>query len=250
MAQGSRIEWTDATWNPVTGCTKISAGCKHCYAERMSHRLKAMGVEQYRNGFKLTLQPETLELPLRWRRPRRVFVNSMSDLFHRDVPVDYIKRVFDVMQKCPQHSFQVLTKRPEIATRISSELPWPPNVWLGTSIENALVMHRVESVRKVPAAVRFLSIEPLLGPMPRIPLNGIDWVIVGGESGPQSRPIKPEWVRQIREQCLAHAIPFFFKQWGGVNKKRTGRLLDGQTWDQMPAAVRSTSGEESRAAQG
>ena len=249
MAQGSRIEWTDATWNPVTGCTKISAGCKHCYAERMALRLRAMGTHQYRNGFDLTLQPEMLEVPLRWRRPRRVFVNSMSDLFHKDVPLDYIQRVFEVMERCPQHSFQVLTKRPELAAAHAAHLPWPRNVWLGTSLENALVLHRVAALASIPAAVRFLSIEPLLGPLPRIPLSGIDWVIVGGESGPGAREMKPEWVRQVREQCVAHAVPFFFKQWGGVNKKKTGRTLDGRTWDEMPTLSEERRGLR-RAAQG
>jgi protein gp37 len=234
MAQASRIEWTDATWNPVTGCTKISAGCKNCYAERMAERLQAMGTPQYRNGFALTLQPKMLELPLRWRKPRRVFVNSMSDLFHKDVPLDYMQRVFRVMERCPQHEFQVLTKRPEVAAGYADQLPWPSNIWLGTSVENALVLHRVESLREAPAAVRFLSVEPLLGPLPRLPLRGIDWVIVGGESGPGARPMKPEWVRQIRERCLSGGVPFFFKQWGGVNKKRSGRVLDGRTWDEMP----------------
>ena len=249
MAQDSRIEWTDATWNPVTGCTKISAGCKHCYAERMAKRLQAMGTLQYRNGFALTLQPQMLSLPFRWRSPRRVFVNSMSDLFHKDVPLDYIRRIFVVMQRCPQHEFQVLTKRPEIAASYANRLPWPPNVWMGTSVENALVLHRLPSLREIPAAVRFLSVEPLLGPLPRLPLTGIHWVIVGGESGPGARLMKPEWVRQIRERCVSSGVPFFFKQWGGVNKKRTGRVLDGRTWDEMPA---TRDGEKGylRAAQG
>lgn len=234
MAQGSSIEWTDATWNPVTGCTKVSAGCKHCYAERMAGRLQAMGVRQYRNGFDLTLQPEALELPLRWKRPRRVFVNSMSDLFHKDVPLEFIQRAFDVMNRCPQHAFQILTKRPELAARHAAALNWSANIWMGTSVENALVVHRMIDLLRIPAQVRFLSVEPLLGPLPRLPLTGIHWVIVGGESGPGARPMKPQWVRQIREQCLAAGVPFFFKQWGGINKKRTGRELDGRTWDQMP----------------
>ena len=237
MAQGSAIEWTDSTWNPVTGCTKVSAGCKHCYAERMAERLQAMGVPQYRDGFKLALHPEALELPLRWKKPRCIFVNSMSDLFHEDVPLDYIRRVFDVMNRCPQHVFQILTKRPEVAAEVARELTWSGNIWMGTSVENALVLHRIESLREIPAQVRFLSLEPLLGPLRRVPLAGVHWVIVGGESGPGARPMKAEWVRQIREQCLARGVPFFFKQWGGVNKKRTGRELDGRTWDEMPVNV-------------
>ena len=234
MAIGSTIEWTEATWNPVTGCTKISAGCKNCYAERMSKRLKAMGKPQYANGFKLTLQPGALDLPRKWKRPRVIFVNSMSDLFHDKVGVNYIKRVFRVMNECPQHQFQVLTKRPEVAAAFAPQLRWTPNIWLGTSVENMLVLHRIASLQKVPAAIRFLSIEPLLGPTPNVPLGGIHWVIVGGESGPGARPMKEEWVKQIRDRCLAHGVPFFFKQWGGTNKKRTGRLLEGREWNEMP----------------
>ena len=234
MAQASTIEWTEATWNPVTGCTKISAGCKFCYAERMAHRLQAMGQERYRNAFKLTLQPGALEAPLHWRTPRVIFVNSMSDLFHKDVPLDYIKRCFAVMEEASQHTFQVLTKRPERVAEIGAELPWPSNVWMGTSIENTDYLWRAMELREVPAQVRFLSVEPLLGPIPRLPLKGIHWVIVGGESGPGARPMKVEWVRQIREQCVSRGVPFFFKQWGGTNKKRTGRILDGRTWDEMP----------------
>jgi protein gp37 len=250
VAQGSRIEWTDATWNPVTGCTKVSAGCKHCYAERMASRLKAMGVAQYRNGFQLTLQEPALELPLHWRKPRCIFVNSMSDLFHEDVPFEYIARVFDVICRAPQHSFQVLTKRPQIAATYSTQLPWPNNLWMGTSVENMLVMRRIDDLRRVPAKIRFLSLEPLLGPLPKLPLQGIDWVIVGGESGPGARPMEASWVRQIRDQCRASGIPFFFKQWGGTNKKRTGRELDDRTWDEMPAVVRrQLSGRDSIAAQ-
>jgi protein gp37 len=238
MAIGSTIEWTEATWNPVTGCTKISAGCKNCYAERMSKRLRAMGKPQYRNGFKLTLQPDALELPLRWKRPRTIFVNSMSDLFHKDVPPAFIKQVFDVMNRCPQHTFQVLTKRPEIAAELGAKLTWGPHIWMGTSVENALVLHRVASLQSVPAKVRFLSVEPLLGPIPRLPLEGIHWVIVGGESGPGARPMKPEWVRDIRDRCQDLNVPFFFKQWGGVNKKKAGRILDNRTWDDMPGHLK------------
>ncbi|HTQ38934.1 MAG TPA: phage Gp37/Gp68 family protein [Pirellulales bacterium] len=234
MAQASTIEWTEATWNPVTGCTKISPGCKFCYAERMAHRLKAMGQDRYRNAFKLTLQPDALEVPLRWKLPRVIFVNSMSDLFHVDVPLEYIQQCFGVMEEASQHTFQVLTKRPDRAAELSADLPWPKNVWMGTSVENEDYLWRVRSLREIPAAIRFLSVEPLLGPIKRLPLKGIHWVIVGGESGPGSRPMKVEWVRQLRDQCVSKDVPFFFKQWGGTNKKRTGRLLDGQTWDQMP----------------
>ena len=234
MAQGSAIEWTQATWNPVTGCTKVSPGCKNCYAERMSRRLRAMRVPQYRNGFRLTLQPETVDLPLRWRAPRVVFVNSMSDLFHPGVSLEFIRRVFDVMERTPRHTYQVLTKRPEIALDHASTLPWPANVWLGTSVETALYYERIRILRKIPAQVRFLSLEPLLGPLPRLPLTAIHWVIVGGESGPGARPMRAEWVHRVRDKCLANQIPFFFKQWGGVNKKRTGRTLDGRIWDELP----------------
>lgn len=234
MAQTSTIEWTEATWNPVTGCTKISPGCKFCYAERMAHRLQAMGQERYRNAFRMTLQPDALETPLRWRAPRVIFVNSMSDLFHKDVPFEYIRRCFAVMEEASQHTFQILTKRPERVAELGDELPWPANVWMGTSVENAEYVSRVTSLRAVPAKIRFLSVEPLLGPIGRLPLKGIHWVIVGGESGPGARPMKIEWARQIRDQCNAKNVPFFFKQWGGPNKKRAGRLLDGRTWDEMP----------------
>lgn len=234
MAQSSSIEWTDATWNPVTGCTKISAGCKHCYAERMAKRLRAMGVVRYANGFALTLQRDVLDVPRRWRKPQMVFVNSMSDLFHRDVPLHFVKDVFRVMNECPMHTFQVLTKRPELAAAVAQQLTWTHNIWMGTSVENMLVAHRVESLRQIPAQIRFLSLEPLIGPIPKLKLHGIDWVIVGGESGPGARPMHQSWVEQIRDRCLANGVPFFFKQWGGVNKKRSGRLLCGRTWDEMP----------------
>lgn len=234
MANGSKIEWTEATWNPVTGCTKVSPGCKNCYAERLSRRLQAMGQPHYRNAFSLTLHPDSLELPLRWKKPRVIFVNSMSDLFQEKIPLKFIQRVFRVMQESPQHQFQVLTKRPELALEYAPELPWPGNVWLGTSVENAFYVHRIRTLRKIPVMIRFLSVEPLLGPIARLPLRGIHWVIVGGESGPGARPMRQEWVAQIRDQCRAKGVPFFFKQWGGVNKKRTGRMLDGQTWDEFP----------------
>jgi len=244
MAQNSSIEWTEATWNPVTGCTKISPGCKHCYAERMAKRLRAMGQARYRNGFRLTLQPDVVETPLRWKRPRMIFVNSMSDLFHKDVPRDFIRQVFDVMQRASQHTFQVLTKRPERAARLAGDLPWPKNVWMGTSVETASYTARIGELAKIPATIRFLSLEPLLGPIPRLPLTKIHWVIVGGESGPGARPMQSRWVTAIRDRCVARDVPFFFKQWGGVNKKRTGRLLEGVTWDGMPQ-----SRENSRYAQ-
>jgi protein gp37 len=235
MAGPSQIEWTEATWNPVTGCSKVSAGCKNCYAERMAFRLKAMGKPQYINGFDLTLQPGALDAPLRWRKSRTIFVNSMSDLFHKDVGLDFTKRVFDVMNRCPQHTFQILTKRPQIAACLASDLTWTPNIWMGTSVENQKVAHRVEELSHIPAHVRFLSVEPLLGPLPNLPLGGVHWVIVGGESGPHAREMKADWAREIRDQCLKMGVPFFFKQWGGVNKKRAGRDLDGRAWDEMPA---------------
>ena len=234
MADGSSIEWTEATWNPVTGCTKVSAGCKNCYAERFSLRLQAMGKSRYRKGFSLALHEDALSVPLLWRSPRMIFVNSMSDLFQEDVPLGFIQQVFAVMVACPQHTFQILTKRPHIAAQFASSLEWPQNIWLGTSVENAAVLRRIEYLRTVPAAIRFLSVEPLLGPIPRLPLTGIHWLIVGGESGPGARPIRPEWVRQIRDRSLARGVPFFFKQWGGTNKKKSGRKLDGRYWNQMP----------------
>lgn len=234
MAQNSTIEWTEATWNPVTGCSKISPGCKHCYADRMARRLQAMGMSQYRNGFRPTVHPEALTTPLRWQKPKIVFVNSMSDLFHRAVPFEFVRQVFDVMEEASHHTFQVLTKRPETALRYSRDLPWPKHVWLGTTVETQLYTHRIETLGRVPAKTRFLSLEPLLGPIPLLPLHGIDWVIVGGESGPGARPMKKRWVTQVRDQCIAEGVPFFFKQWGGVNRKRAGRILDGRTWDDMP----------------
>lgn len=236
MADQSSIEWTDATWNPVTGCTKISQGCKFCYAERMARRLRAMGQDRYRNGFQLTLQPGSLELPLQWRQPRTIFVNSMSDLFHQHVPPHYIRSVFEVMRKASRHRFQVLTKRAGRMRELSSRLPWPENVWMGVSVESPKHLDRVADLLKVPAAVRFLSIEPLLEGLPSISLDGIDWVIVGGESGPKARPIDPDWVRGIRDECQRQGVAFFFKQWGGRNKKAAGRSLDGRTWDEMPTA--------------
>ena len=234
MAQSSSIEWTEATWNPVTSCTKLSPGCAHCYAERMAKRLQAMGQPRYRNGFQVTLQPDAVGLPLRWKRPRMIFVNSMSDLFHQEVPASFIARCFAVMEEASQHTFQVLTKRPERAAELAADLPWPRNVWMGATVENADYVSRIRWLTRIPAAIRFLSLEPLLGPIPRLPLSGIDWVIVGGESGPNARPLSAKWVFGIRDRCTRFRVPFFFKQWGGVNKKKCGRLLDGQTWDGMP----------------
>ncbi len=234
MADNSKIEWTEATWNPVTGCSKISDGCKNCYAERLASRLRVMGSARYRNGFDITLHADLLEMPKRWRRPRVVFVNSMSDLFHDHVPVEFIQRVFDTMQSCPQHTFQVLTKRTARLRAIADKLPWPKNVWMGVSVENAAVMHRIDDLRAVPAAVRFLSCEPLLGPMPDLRLESIHWVIVGGESGPHARPMDKAWVMGILRQCRQAGVPFFFKQWGGVRKDLTGRKLNGRTYDEMP----------------
>ncbi len=234
MGRTSPIEWTDSTWNPVTGCTKVSPGCKHCYAERLANRLQAMGLPQYRDGFEVTLQRAALELPLGWKRPQNIFVNSMSDLFHELVPDAYIAEVFDVMRRASRHRFQVLTKRSRRLMECAPDLPWPHNVWAGVSVESQAYAGRVDHLRSVPAAVRFLSLEPLLGPLSNLDLDGIHWVIVGGESGPGARPVDPEWVRDLREQCGRRRVPFFFKQWGGVNKKRAGRILDGRTWDEMP----------------
>jgi protein gp37 len=250
MAIGSSIEWTEATWNPVAGCTPVSPGCLNCYAARMALRLEACGLasgcvkyigtaKRARDGRpvftgRINTDESALDLPRRWRKPRRIFVNSMSDLFHKDVPLDFIQRVFAVMQDCPQHDFQVLTKRPERALEFANKLPWPGNVWMGTSVESAVYTHRIRTLRDVPAKIRFLSCEPLLGPIPKLPLDGIHWVIVGGESGPGARPMNKEWVTQIRDRCLQAEVPFFFKQWGGVQKSKTGRLLGKQTWDEMP----------------
>lgn len=235
MAQGSGIEWTEATWNPVTGCTKVSPGCKHCYAERMAHRLQAIGQPNYRRGFELTLQPHMLELPLQWRKPQIIFVNSMSDLFHADVPIEYIQRVFDVMRRARWHRFQVLTKRADRLEEVADRIDWPENVWMGVSVESTAYLQRIEQLRATSARVKFLSLEPLLGPLPCLDLRDIDWVIVGGESGPRSRPMDPQWARDIRDRCVGAGVPYFFKQWGGRNKKRAGRTLDGRTWDEMPA---------------
>ena len=234
MATNSHIEWTEATWNPVTGCDKVSPGCAHCYAERMAKRLQAMGQRNYANGFELTLQEHMLELPLKWKRSKRIFVNSMSDMFHIDVPVEFIQRAFDVMRRANQHQYQVLTKRSERLLSLDSQLDWQPHIWMGVSVENRRFLHRIDHLRQTHAHVKFLSIEPLLGPLGNLDLRNIDWVIVGGESGPHARPMDPSWVGDIRDQCEDAGVAFFFKQWGGVFKKKTGRELDGRTWDQMP----------------
>jgi protein gp37 len=234
MATDSNIEWTEFTWNPVTGCIKVSKGCKNCYAERMAKRLKAMGSERYVDGFKPTLHWDLIDAPLAWRKSRLVFVNSMSDLFQEDVPEAFIQRVFDSMVACPQHTFQILTKRSNRLREMAGRLPWPRNVWMGVSVEDKRVLDRATDLAAVPAAVRFLSCEPLIGPLEDLPLENIDWVIVGGESGPRSREMKVSWVKSIRRQCRKHEVAFFFKQWGGVRKDLTGRLLDGRTYDEMP----------------
>jgi len=257
MAQASSIEWTQSTWNPVVGCSKVSDGCANCYAERMAKRLAAMARAKQQLGEpagrtanyakvvnskgrwngQVYLDESALEDPFGWRLPRVIFVNSMSDLFHEHVPLDFVRRVFDVMERCPQHTFQILTKRPQTAAAYSCGLSWPPNVWMGTSVENADVIHRIAHLRRTAARIKFLSVEPLLGPIARLPLSGIDWVIVGGESGPGARPINPDWVRTIRDRCIAREVPFFFKQWGGVNKKARGRELDDRTWNELPSRV-------------
>lgn len=230
----SKIEWTEMTWNPTTGCTKISPGCKNCYAENMSSRLQAMGVEKYKNGFELTLHPNELNKPYNWKKPKIIFVNSMSDLFHEKVPLDYIQKVFKVMNDCSQHIFQVLTKREERLLELNSKLNWTPNIWMGVSVENADYAFRINYLQRTTAKVKFLSLEPLLGPVNNLNLESIDWVIVGGESGPKARPIKKQWVEDIRKQCRRAKVKFFFKQWGGFNKKENGRELNGRTYDEIP----------------
>lgn len=239
MSDQTGIEWTDSTWNPVTGCTKVSPGCKNCYAERLATRLQAMGNPRYRDGFDVRLHPDQLALPLRWRQPRRIFVNSMSDLFHEAVPDEFICWVFETMEKAHWHAFQILTKRSQRLAALAGKLPWAPNVWQGVSVESARYTSRVCDLQQVPAAIRFLSVEPLLGPIPHLPLTGIHWVIVGGESGGGRRPMAPWWARQIRDQCRSAGVPFFFKQWGGRTPKSGGRSLDGRTWDEMPRPDRA-----------
>ena len=234
MSSESAIEWTESTWNPITGCTKTSAGCKNCYAERIAYRLQAMGQPNYKNGFQLTLHEEALSIPLTWRKPRIVFVNSMSDLFHQAIPFEFIEKAFDVMCSTPRHTYQILTKRSHRLMQLSPRLPWPTNVWMGVSVESEAYTFRLEHLRAVNSSVRFVSFEPLLGPIANLDLSDIHWAIAGGESGPNARPMKPSWARVIRDQCKAADVPFFFKQWGGVNKKKAGRVLDGKIWDQIP----------------
>lgn len=235
MATNSSIEWTQMTWNPVTGCTKVSQGCKHCYAEKMARRLKAMGVDRYSNGFQLTLHPDLIDLPRRWRQPRVVFVNSMSDLFHEEVPLQFIVRVFETMAACPQHTFQVLTKRSERLAELSGQLQWPENVWMGVSVEDQRVISRIADLRQCPAQTRFLSCEPLIGSLNDLDLAGIHWLIAGGESGPGARPMDPAWVLSLRDQCREQGVAFFFKQWGGKRKHTTGRELEGRLHSEYPA---------------
>jgi protein gp37 len=235
----TKIEWTESTWNPVTGCTKISTGCKFCYAEIMTRRLKAMGQEKYKNGFELTLHPATLKEPFTWKKGRMIFVNSMSDLFHKDVPIEYIQQIFKVIKDNPQHVFQVLTKRADILRYYDSEgwIEWPHNLWMGVTVENSYVTNRIDLLRQTGAKVKFLSCEPLLGSLPDLDLQGIDWVIVGGESGRTPRPIKEEWVIDLKEQCKNSKVAFYFKQWGGTNKKKAGKALEGKVYNQMPESI-------------
>ena len=235
MTTKSSIEWTELTWNPVTGCTKVSQGCKNCYAERMANRLKGIGISQYRNGFQVTLAPQVLANPYGWRKPRRVFVNSMSDLFHERVPEAYIQRVFHVMIETPQHTYQILTKRSDRLAELSARLEWPDNVWMGVSVEDQGTTYRISSLIQCGAKRKFLSVEPLIGPIRQLPLRGIEWVIVGGESGPRARPMKKAWVQSIHIACQKNGVAFFFKQWGGIRPKAGGRELDGRTWDELPA---------------
>lgn len=234
MALGSKIEWTESTWNPVTGCTKISDGCKHCYAERLAIRLQNMGNVKYANGFNVTLHEDQLNTPLIWKKPSVIFVNSMSDLFHEDVPLPFIQKVFNVMEAAYWHQFQILTKRAERLMELAPELQWPENVWQGVTVEGPKYIDRIDCLRNVPAKVRFISFEPLLDEIPAVDLSGIHWAIVGGESGPNARPMEQQWVMKIKQECETQGVPFYFKQWGGVNKHKTGRILLGQTWDEQP----------------
>ncbi|KJU86021.1 phage protein Gp37/Gp68 [Candidatus Magnetobacterium bavaricum] len=243
MAFSSKIEWTESTWNPVTGCSKVSDGCRNCYAERLARRLKAMNNPRYVHGFDVTIHDDLIEMPLKWKTPRIIFVNSMSDLFHEKIPISFIKRVFDVMAEADRHIFQILTKRSERMAEISLKLPWPENVWMGVTVESQRYSYRISDLEKVPAYVRFLSIEPMLSPILQLPLKNIDWVVVGGESGPECRTMKAEWAGSVRDQCNASHVPFFFKQWGGIRKNITGRLLDGKTWDEMPKTLPQTFSE-------
>ncbi len=246
MANGSAIEWTEATWNPVTGCDRVSPGCAHCYALDLSARLKRFGQAKYQRdgtrassgpGFAVTLHRQTLDAPLRWKKPRVIFVNSMSDLFHEEVPLEFIREVFDVIERSERHVFQILTKRHERLSELAPLLPWPANVWMGVSIENRRFVHRADHLREVPAAVRFISAEPLLGPLENLDLDGIDWLIAGGESGAKHRTVREEWLLELRDKCLDEDVAFFFKQWGGMRPKSGGRMLDGREWNEMPPSV-------------
>jgi len=237
MSTTTSIEWTDTTWNPVTGCTPISDGCMYCYAMRMAKRLKAMGNKRYTNGFNVTLHYDLLEKPLHWKRPRMVFVNSMSDLFHEDIPLEFIQKVFATMNQAQHHIFQVLTKRSSRLLEVCNELEWTKNIWMGVTVESQKYLSRVDNLRSVPAAIRFLSVEPMISSLKPLKLGGIDWVIVGGESGPGSRVMNKEWVQEVRDTCIKKGVPFFFKQWGGTNKKKAGRKLDGEIWDQFPVVT-------------
>ncbi len=230
----SKIEWTESSWNPVTGCNKISEGCKNCYAERMAKRLQAMGQQNYVNGFEVACHSHMLDAPLRWKKPNMIFVNSMSDIFHEKVHLDFVKQVFDVMCIADQHLYQVLTKRAKRLLELSEILKWENHIWMGVTVEKKTLKYRIDYLRKTPAKVKFLSLEPLLGPLGKLNLSGIDWVIAGGESGPRARSIEADWAREVRDQCIEQNVPFFFKQWGGVQKKKNGRILDGITWDEMP----------------
>ena len=244
MGSNSQIEWTESTWNPLTGCDKVSPGCKHCYAERMAFRLQAMGMPQYAKGFELAMHEEVLNLPLTWKKPQVIFVNSMSDLFHKEVPASFIQKAFATMRQASWHQFQILTKRAARLEELSPQIDWPGNVWMGVSVEMDLYKDRIDALRKTGAKVKFLSLEPLLGPIPKMNLKGIDWVIVGGESGPGARPMDQAWVLNIHSQCKKAEVPYFIKQWGGVNKKKAGRLLRGRTWDEMPLVPPRTTQRE------
>jgi protein gp37 len=234
MAQNTNIEWSECSWNPVTGCNKISPGCKNCYAERMAHRLQAMGQENYRNGFEVTTHQHMLLRPFEWRKPKMIFVNSMSDLFHKNVKDEFIEKIFDVMQYADHHEYQILTKRSQRLVDLAPLMAWTENIWMGVSVESKDYLFRIDHLRETPAHIKFISFEPLLGSIAELDLTGIDWVIVGGESGPRARPMKKEWVTDIRDKCMEADVPLFFKQWGGVNKKKAGCLLDGRIWNQMP----------------
>jgi len=234
MAAKSDIEWTESTWNPVTGCTKVTPGCRNCYAERMARRLQAMGNPNYANGFQLAIHEQAIKLPFQWKNPQTIFVNSMSDMFHEEVPLAFIKRVFDVMNRAHWHQYQILTKRSERLKELDRHLQWADHIWMGVSVETDKYLNRIDDLQSTGASIKFLSLEPLLGPLPKLKLKGIDWVIVGGESGPGARPMLEDWVTDIRNQCRKARVPFFFKQWGGVSRKKAGRLLEGRTWDEMP----------------